>query len=211
MPAGMVAEKEHDAALIAALLHDRLDILDEAHVEHLVGLVEDEEFDMGEVEGAAAQVVEDAAGGADHDVDASAQAPELLAHRGSAVDGRHARVGARAQRDELGRHLQGELARGHEDDGADMADRGREELGEGNAEGGGLARAGSGAGDEVGSGGEEARDSEGLYGGRLLEALPGEGGERIGTEPEGLEGWFVHVYLYCNAICRRASTDTSDF
>ena len=96
-------------------------------------------------------MVEDAPGRADDDVDPGAQPPELLAHRGAAVDGGHAGAGADPQRDELGSDLEGELAGGHEDEGANMVGRLREELGEGDAERGGLAGARPGCGDEVGT------------------------------------------------------------
>ena len=51
-------------------LHDVADVVDEAHREHLVGLVEHEDADVVGVEGAAAEVVEHAARRhsiADHD------------------------------------------------------------------------------------------------------------------------------------------------
>ena len=65
---------------------DRLDVLGEAHLEHLVGLVEDQEAQLGEVEGALLEVVHDPAGRADDDVDAAAQGGELDAVPLAAVD-----------------------------------------------------------------------------------------------------------------------------
>ena len=44
------------------VVEDRLDVLGEAHLEHLVGLVEDEEAQLGQVEGALLEVVHDPAG-----------------------------------------------------------------------------------------------------------------------------------------------------
>jgi hypothetical protein len=64
-----------------------LDVLEEAHRQHLVALVEDEEADALEVEQRlAADVIEDAAGGADDDVHAGAELIDLLADRRAAVD-----------------------------------------------------------------------------------------------------------------------------
>src|SRR5208337_869748 len=93
-------EKDH-AAFLAAFFHYGFYVFDEAHVEHLVGLVEDEELDARDVEGAAAQVVEDASGRAYDHVHAGPEAPQLLAHRGAAVDRGHAGVGADPERHEL--------------------------------------------------------------------------------------------------------------
>ena len=65
---------------------DRLEVLGEAHVEHLVGLVEDDDLDAVEPQAAALEVVDRAAGRRDDDVDAAPQAAQLLADRLAAVD-----------------------------------------------------------------------------------------------------------------------------
>ena len=58
---------------------DRLDVLGEAHVEHLVGLVEYDEAQPAQVEGALLEVVHHPARRTDHDVHAAAQGDELHA------------------------------------------------------------------------------------------------------------------------------------
>ena len=63
------------------------DVADEAHVEHAVRLVEDEDLDLAQVDGALAGVVEQAAGGRDHDVDAASQGGVLAVEADAAVDG----------------------------------------------------------------------------------------------------------------------------
>jgi hypothetical protein len=55
-----------------------LEILAEAHVEHLVGFVEDDGLECREVERAAFEMVAQAPGGADDDVRAVAELAALL-------------------------------------------------------------------------------------------------------------------------------------
>ena len=86
MRGGMVAEKRAVCRSCRDLLQDPLDVLDEAHVEHLVGFVEDEEADVVELQRAAAHVVHDPAGRADDDLDAALQPAELPLVRLAAVD-----------------------------------------------------------------------------------------------------------------------------
>ena len=49
MSFGMVAEKNSVCRLIGSLRDDFADVVDEAHVEHAVGFVEHEEFDLAEL------------------------------------------------------------------------------------------------------------------------------------------------------------------
>ena len=79
--AGMVAREQRDLLVVGGVGEDRLDVLGEAHVEHLVGLVEHQEPQLGQVEGALLEVVHDPAGRADDDVHAAAQRAELDAVR----------------------------------------------------------------------------------------------------------------------------------
>src|SRR3546814_7216702 len=59
----------------------------EAHVEHAVGFVEHQHFDRVELGAAAREVVDQAAGGGDEDVDPAAQVVDLRAHAGATEDG----------------------------------------------------------------------------------------------------------------------------
>ena len=68
-------------------LEDALDVVGEAHVEHLVGLVEHDHLDGVERQRTAADVVDDAAGGADHDVHAAVECLQLAEDGLAAVDG----------------------------------------------------------------------------------------------------------------------------
>ena len=64
------------------------DVADEAHVEHAVGLVEDEDLDPRQVDGALAEVVEQAAGRRDEDLGTGAQRADLRVEADAAEDGR---------------------------------------------------------------------------------------------------------------------------
>lgn len=89
--------EQGDLLVFGGVGEDRLDVFGEAHLEHLVGLVENQVLQLGEVEGALLEVVHDAAGGADDDVHAATQCGELNAVSLAAVDGQHmhaAKVGS---------------------------------------------------------------------------------------------------------------------
>src|SRR3546814_15098959 len=69
---------------------------DLAHVHHLVGFVQNEDFDVVEAQRALVDQVEQAAGGGDEDVDAARKVADLLVDRHAAEDGRHAELGKAA-------------------------------------------------------------------------------------------------------------------
>ena len=68
---------------------NRFEVLGESHVEHLVGLVEDQHLERGEIERLATQVIQRAARGGDDDLDASPKRADLLVHRRPAVERHH--------------------------------------------------------------------------------------------------------------------------
>jgi hypothetical protein len=70
-------------------LQDQLEVLGEAHVEHLVGLVEGDHAHVGEVERLAPQVVEGPPGRRHDDMRAAAQRRHLSMELLSAVDRHH--------------------------------------------------------------------------------------------------------------------------
>ena len=65
-------EKRHLLA-VRGVFQDALDILLEAHVQHLIGLIEDEELQLGQVQRALLQVVDDATRGTHDDLRTAAQ------------------------------------------------------------------------------------------------------------------------------------------
>jgi hypothetical protein len=76
--------------VFVSMAEDPFDVVDEAHAQHLVPLVEDDDLQRIEAEGVVAQVVHHAAGRADDDVDAGVQPLDLLLHVLAAVDRQHA-------------------------------------------------------------------------------------------------------------------------
>ena len=70
--------EEQGLARLRQHRHDLADVVDEAHVEHLVGFVEHEDFELGERQRALIDEIEQPAGRGDEDVDA------VLQRRGSA-------------------------------------------------------------------------------------------------------------------------------
>src|SRR5262249_14613030 len=94
---------------------DRVDVVDEAHVEHLVALVEDDDRERAQVERAAAEVVQHAAGRSDDDLRAGLELIDLTADRLAAVDGRDVDPAIAAELAQLAGDLQAELARRDQD------------------------------------------------------------------------------------------------
>ncbi len=96
-------------------LADELDVVDEAHVEHAVGLVQHQHLDVRQDGLAGAHVVHQAAGRGDQDVERAAQLAQLqavghAAHHGGHAQAAHvAAVGHRGFRD-----LDREFARRHQ-------------------------------------------------------------------------------------------------
>ena len=149
-------------------LADPLDVRDETHVEHAVGLVDDEQLDAGQQQLAALDMVEQAAGRRDQHVDAAGDLGILVAE-GDAADqqcDRKLLVDAVAGeifldlRGELARRLQDQRAR-HPGTGAAGFQDGQHRQGEGR----GLAGACLGDAEHV-LAGEHVGDSLGLDGGR---------------------------------------------
>ena len=89
------------------LLEDALDLGHEAHVGHLIGLVEDDELDVGDGHLALREQVVQTSRGCNHDVDARLKRPDLADHGGAAVDGRQ----PEAARAGEGRQFVGDLIR----------------------------------------------------------------------------------------------------
>ena len=96
-----------------------LDVVDEAHVEHAIGLVEHEDLDVREVERALAVVVEEPPRRGDEDVDAAAQLVDLRLHADAAEHHHAGELGVLAVGANAFLDLRRELARRREDEGAD--------------------------------------------------------------------------------------------
>ena len=94
-------------------LADALDVGNETHVEHAVGLVDDEKLDAGEQQPAALEMVEQAARRGDQHVDAARQLDVLIVERDAADQQRDVELAVGAVFDEafldLGREFAGRL------------------------------------------------------------------------------------------------------
>ena len=111
---GMVAEKQRLPARRQQLA-DLLDVGDEPHVEHAVGLVDDQDLDAGEQDLAAAEVIEEAAGRGNQHVDAAVELSQLLVGRDAADQQRHAQLVVDPVLLEALLHLGGKLSRRRQD------------------------------------------------------------------------------------------------
>ncbi len=114
-----VAEKSRLCFFAGSDREHLLDVVDEAHVEHAVGLVEDEDLDVREVERALAVVVEQAPGRGDEDVDAAAQLVDLRLHADAAEHDHAGQLGVLAVGANALLDLRRQLARRRQDEGAD--------------------------------------------------------------------------------------------
>lgn len=85
--------------------------MDEAHVHHLVGFVEDEDFDIVHAQRALIDQIEQAARGGDENIDALRKVTNLLVDRHAAEHGRHAQLGETTIVAAALRDLRGEFAR----------------------------------------------------------------------------------------------------
>ena len=94
---------------------DALDVGDEAHVEHAVGFVDDEDFDAGQQQFAALDEVEQAAGRGDQHIGAARDFGFLIAERNAADQQREIELVIDAIFAEGFLDLRGELARRLED------------------------------------------------------------------------------------------------
>ena len=165
--ADLVGERGREQQVLLARGEQRDDALhvgDEPHVEHPVGLVEDEDLDLAQVDRALLHVVEQPAGRRDQDLDAAPQRLGLRVHRHAAEDLRAPQRDVLAVLADAFLDLRGELARRREDQRADRMARGRdarvrvrrEQLQERQREPRGLAGAGLRAAHDVAAGEHDA-------------------------------------------------------
>ena len=78
--------EEQRLPFLRELGHDGADVVDEAHVEHAVGFIEHQDFDLAQAQRIAPDQVDEAPGGGDQEVDAVHQCADLPPH-GHAADG----------------------------------------------------------------------------------------------------------------------------
>ncbi len=147
--------EQQGAALHRRGIQDLLQVLAEPEVEHLVGFVEHDDLQGGEVERAAFDVVAQAAGRSDHHVGAGLQGAALGARVHAADAGRDPGAGVGEEPLQFPADLQGELAGGGDHEGqrrlgaAEVRRLAQEAPREREAESHGLAGAGLGRNQQV--------------------------------------------------------------
>ena len=146
---GIVALKSAGLATAGREAQDLLDVLEEAEVQHLVGLVEHEVARGVQHERVAADQVQHAADGADHDLPAGAQLRLLGADRRAAEHGDRVDALGLAVRAQRLRDLDAQLARRREHERLDLGVIGVHGFHQGETERGGLARSGLRLADHV--------------------------------------------------------------
>ena len=151
--------EQHGLPGLGGEAEEALHVGQEPEVEHLVGLVQHEGVDVGEVEGLAVGQVDEPTGRADDDVDAGRQGVELGVVADAAVDGEDAEAEVLAGDGEVAGDLERELAGRGDDERLRLALRqvgvggvvlGDAALEHRDAEREGLAGAGAGLADQVG-------------------------------------------------------------
>ena len=163
--------EEHRLPGVRELPHDAVDLWLEAHVEHAVGLVENEGSYAFERDCLALEEIVQATGGRNDDVGAS-RALRLSMYRDSPVDRRDLDA-ARRECGDLDRDLRGELARGDEHERRGTRVAGLEPLDERDREADGLPGARRSLGEDVASG-ERVRENALLDRERVLDGTLGQ-------------------------------------
>mmetsp|Transcript_8281 Transcript_8281/g.16598 ORF Transcript_8281/g.16598 Transcript_8281/m.16598 type:complete len:305 (-) Transcript_8281:190-1104(-) len=187
-PVGGGGGEEEDLRLApvggSGVLEDLLHVVGKAHVEHLVGLVEDGDVDLGQVKVATVEVIDAPAGGGDDDVDTGLEGPGLGVVRDAAVEEGHVKVQRLRHLSQLLGNLPRQLpGRSHDDHArpaaaggavAVLVDAAGAELVKarhgGEAKGKGLAGSRAGAANHVTSG-EGRLKSLSLHGGKRRDGL----------------------------------------
>ena len=174
--------------------------VDEAEVQHLVGFVEHEDFNVLEADSALLDQVDQAAGCCDEHVHAALKLADLRADLGAAANHCHTQAEAGAIGFERGSDLAGEFAGRGQHENARALVRGRalvaEQLVEDRGgEGQRLAGAGLGEAHDIAAG-HDQRDGAGLDRGRGGVAGSGQRRFNARREAEGLEGCHVFFQKY---------------
>ncbi len=182
--AGHGRREQHGLPLLRHHAENALDVGQEAQVEHLVGLVEHERTHLAEHEVPLFGEVEQPARGADHEVDALAQALDLRLVRASAVDGGGAHAEVPSRLGEVLRDLHAQLAGRHHDQRLRRAvARQFQPLQQRNAEPERLAHARAGLADDI-LAAERERKCQRLDGEGPLDAARVQGPHDVVVDPQ---------------------------
>ena len=199
---GRQRRREHDRLPLAGHVRDDLhDVVAETHVQHAVGLVENEIFHARKVDAAVLQMGDQASRRGDHHVRAHQHAallhvPALAV--AAAVDHRRRDGQVVGKALELLVDLHGQLARGHDDDRFDLVvvvALQQQPVQQRQRVGRRLARAGLGAADDVAPL-EDDRNGVLLHGGHLLEIHIVKSVEKFLLEVEFVESHFSFLRFF---------------
>ena len=167
---GHGGREEVDSALGGDVGDDFLHGLEEPFGEHLVGFVEYEGFEVGELEDVLLEHVQHSAGGADHHVDPVFEVLDVVLDLGAADEDVDLDVEVLAEELVDDGDLLGEFSGGGQDEGLHLVDGGVEDLESANGEGGSLTSSGLGLGDRVAPF-DDGEDGLGLDGGGLFKPV----------------------------------------
>eukprot|EP00760_Papus_ankaliazontas_P008881 PhM_4_TR13942/c4_g1_i1/m.5384 len=184
---GEGGREEQRLALLANVVEDVVHELGELGREQLIGLVEDHHVAAREVGDVLGGQVEHTAGRRDEDVHGVVQTHDVLAEGRAAGRDHDVHLHVLSELLRHLRRLEGELARGHEEEGLHGVDFGVHLLERRDDEGGGLAGAVLGARHDV-LAGEGDGDGLLLDGRGALEALLEDAHEQLALEEVVLEG-----------------------
>ena len=180
--------KEDGLPRLRRAAQDLLHLLAKAHVQHAVGLVDDDGRDAAQIQRAAHDVIERPARRSDDHVHAPLQRRQLRLHRLPAREDQDGKARfTPPQLAEVARHLRAQLARGTQDQGLRVAFAPLQLLQDRQAEGRRLPAAGGGLSDQVPAR-QQQRNGARLDGRRRGEAQLGHhltqgGGEAERGEP----------------------------
>ncbi len=178
---GHGGREQQGAATRGGRVEDFLEVFAEAHIEHLVGLVEDRGVELREVERSALEVVAQAAGSADDDMRAIAQCAAFLGGVHPPDAGRDPRTRPGVEPAQLAADLQREFAgRGDHQRQRQLGGlvEALEQLrGEREPEGDGLARAGLRGDHQIAALGFRRQHGGLDFGGFFITALGERGGQ----------------------------------
>jgi len=167
--------EERGLPILRGVAEDCLDILGEAHVEHLVRFVEDDDLKATQAQRSTGDVVERSPGRRHHYVGATIKRPQLPADWLAAIDRQNTRANVTPVAMHRLRDLHCELARWHEHQGERLYPPAftEEPLEYGKREGGRLPRPSRGLPDQI-TALQQWRDGGPLYRCRLLITEAGE-------------------------------------
>ena len=201
--------EQHRLATGRSGLQDGLDVLGEAHVEHLIGLIEDHHLHIRQREGAPGNVIQGPTRRGHHHMHTGRQRLQLAIDGLATVDGHHLGPQVTPVLVNGFGHLHRQFPGRHQDegDGGHLAAGGGDALQNREGEGGRLARTGGGLAHQV-TALQQQRDGFALDGGGFLVAEAGQHMQEFGAQTQFGEAGGVVVVVVHLAHGARQNTGT---